>query len=223
MDSEKSRLDAAVGNDAELEDTLAHVQMPHPPLQLKRVDGRQGPRRAKALGSKNHDFMAIRERGNARQPLLPQLLSGDAEMESKPEEVLPAGGRHIAERMHTRHNVTERENQRQAALQKQAKRSQAGDELAEEMEALQRARLSRQVTEDRIAKKHMPGLRKTLTHYSTSIDSTSVVLVATRMHVAVIWLASPDVQCRTVPVCVVEWAVSASSLDPPGSDSYGFS
>ena len=153
----------AVGNDhtestntAAREDEQTGVVLPHPPPQpvrgSKQVDGRQKPDQVEARPGNNRPL----DRG--RKPLLPLLFSGvEAEAELKSEAFLPAGGRHIAERKSARKAGSEQEVQ-DVSGQNVASEE---DELAEEMEALHRARLSRQITEERFGKKPQSGRRKT--------------------------------------------------------------
>ena len=143
--AEQARVSVAVGDDvgsgngAASEYDQADVLLPHLPPQLgrqaKRVVGRQDP------GQKH-----AREKGvllgGGRQPLLPLLFSG-VEGEG---------------RKGTHHAVSRQEGQQTSDRHTTA--SEEESDLAEEMDALRRARLSRQITEERLGKKPRSGRRK---------------------------------------------------------------
>eukprot|EP01043_Picozoa_sp_COSAG02_P053535 COSAG02_NODE_5924_length_3938_cov_4.300078_4_plen_197_part_00 len=99
-----------------------------------------------------------REKGSQldkdRQPLLPMLFSGMSP-DAEAAVFLPAGGHHVAARKRTLTASSEGEQEGRA--------TEEDSELAEEMEALRRARLSRQITEERISKASLSGRRKPCT------------------------------------------------------------
>eukprot|EP01043_Picozoa_sp_COSAG02_P053601 COSAG02_NODE_5942_length_3926_cov_2.792004_1_plen_231_part_00 len=136
------------GTDGPSENGQADEFLPHLPPQLAGHVKRTAE--LKEPGRKN-----VRAKGSQdRQPLLPLLFSGvNADADAEAATFLPAGGRHIAARKRTR--------EASSGSKQEGRANEDESDLSEEMEALRRARLSRQITEDRIGKESLSGRRKT--------------------------------------------------------------
>ena len=135
------------GTDTPVDNGQANGFLQHPPQQraghAKQTAGLQEPGRKHAREKGTH-------LDKDRQPLLPLLFSG-MNSDAEAPVFLPAGGRHIAARKRALTAISKGPQEGRA--------NEEDSELAEEMEALRRARLSRQIMEERIGKASLSGRR----------------------------------------------------------------